>query len=47
MILKSPENETLIEMIQEIVPTYRNNTEVNNENKHRIESIERYKLAKA
>ncbi len=46
-VLKSPENDTLIEMIQGIVPTYKNNKEVNNENKHRIESIERYKLAKA
>ncbi len=46
-ILKSPENETLIEMVQEIVPTYRNNLEVNNENKHKKESVERYELAKA
>ncbi|VDN46247.1 putative UDP-sugar epimerase involved in biofilm matrix formation [Petrocella atlantisensis] len=46
-VLKSPENDTLIEMVQEIVPTYRNNMEVNNENKHKKESVERYALAKA
>ncbi|MDF1616969.1 polysaccharide biosynthesis protein [Petrocella sp. FN5] len=44
IILKSPENESLIEMIQDIVPTYRNNLEVNNENKYTKE-VEPYKLS--
>ncbi len=35
--------EELIEFVQYIVPTYRNNIEVNRENKHKVESIDRYK----
>ncbi|MDF1616963.1 polysaccharide biosynthesis protein [Petrocella sp. FN5] len=47
VILKSRETENLIEMVQAIVPTYRNNLEVNSENKHKHENADRYKLAKA
>jgi FlaA1/EpsC-like NDP-sugar epimerase len=45
--LKSPENDTLIDIVHNIVPTYRNNLEVNSENKHKHECIDRYKIAKA
>ncbi|PKM58425.1 MAG: nucleoside-diphosphate sugar epimerase [Firmicutes bacterium HGW-Firmicutes-3] len=44
MILKSPETETLIERVKGIVPTYRNNLEVNKEHKHQQENSDRYKL---
>ncbi|PKM55166.1 MAG: nucleoside-diphosphate sugar epimerase [Firmicutes bacterium HGW-Firmicutes-5] len=44
VILKSPETDKLIEMVQDIVPTYRNNLEVNKENKHQKENSDKFKL---
>lgn len=45
-ILKARDCEALIEMVQLIVPTFRDSQLVNSENKHKIENIAKYKVSK-
>lgn len=45
--IQNGSNDDLIDTVQRIVPTYRDNKTVNNENKHKVESINKYRAAEA